>query len=71
MGQNNCFLRKLVWVIAFGATFLLKLLINVSVGSLHEDLGEDLGSWTHGDSTLTRKLVWPTLITFMLILHSC
>jgi hypothetical protein len=43
MGQNNCFPKKVVWVIPFGATFLLKLLINVSVGSLHEDLGEDLG----------------------------
>ena len=51
MGQNNCFPRKLVWVIIpFGATFLLKRSINVLVGSLHEDLGEDPGSWTHGDS---------------------
>ena len=36
------------------------------VGILHEDLGEDLGSWTHGNSTLTKKLVWSMLIISML-----
>ena len=25
------------------------------VGSLHEDLGEDLGAWTHVNSTLIRR----------------
>jgi hypothetical protein len=29
----------------------------VLVGSFHEDLGEDTGSWTHVNSTLTRKVV--------------
>jgi hypothetical protein len=29
---------------------------------LREDLREDPRSWTHVYSTLTRKLVWPTLI---------
>ena len=33
--------------ILFCATFVLKLIFNVLVGSLHEELGEDLGSWTH------------------------
>jgi hypothetical protein len=32
------------------------------VGSLCEDLGERLRSWTHINTTMTRKLVWPTLI---------
>ena len=27
------------------------------VGSLHEDFGKKLGSWTHVDSILTRTLV--------------
>ena len=38
--------------------YLCLSLFNVLVKSLHEDLG----SWTHVNSTLTRKLVWPTLI---------
>lgn len=37
---------------------------NVMVASLREDLGED-----HGISIFTRKLVWPMLITFMMIFH--
>ena len=44
--------------------------IIVLVKSFHENLGEDLGSWTHSNSTLTRKSLWPTLIIFMLTFHS-
>ena len=32
-------------------------MFNVLVESLLEDLGEDLGSWTHINSTLTRTVV--------------
>ena len=32
------------------------------VKNLLEDLGEELGSWAHINSTMTRKLMWPTLI---------
>ena len=35
---------------------------DVLVTSLHEDLEKDLVSWTHINSTSTRKLAWPTLI---------
>ena len=45
------------------------ILCKVLVISLYEDLGEDPGSWTHGDSTLSRKLVWSTLIISTLVLH--
>lgn len=51
------------------ATFVLELLLKVFVGSLQEDLGEDLGSSTQIISTLTRILVWPTLIISTLIFH--
>ena len=46
----------------FCVTFVLKLLFNVLVGSLHKNSREDLGSWTHIKSTLIRKLVCPMLI---------
>ena len=36
------------------------------VESLHGDLGEDMGCWTRINSTMTRKLVLPTLIISML-----
>lgn len=32
------------------------------VGSLHQDSGEELGSWTYVNFTLTRKLVWLRLL---------
>ena len=32
-------------------------------------LEEDMRSWTHLNSTLTRKLQWPTLIIFTIIFH--
>ena len=51
------------------ATFVLYLIFNVLVGSLNEDLGKDLGSWTHVNSTLTRKLDWPKLIIWSPISH--
>ena len=38
-------------VILFCATFVLKLIFGVLVGSLHEDFGEDPGFWTHINST--------------------
>jgi hypothetical protein len=31
----------------FGSTFILNPIFIVLVGNLHEDCGEDLGSWTH------------------------
>ena len=43
-------------------TFAMQLIINVLAKSLHEDLGEDSGSWTHAYFTLTGRLMWPTLI---------
>ena len=48
----------------FCVTFVVQLMFNVVVGSLHEDSGEDPGSWTCNSSTVTRKSVWPTLIIF-------
>ena len=30
-------------------------MFNMLVGNFYEDLGEDLGSWTHVNSTLTKK----------------
>ena len=51
------------------ATFVLKLILYVLVKSLHEDFGKDPRSWTHIISTLTRKLVRPTLINSTLIFH--
>jgi hypothetical protein len=53
-----------MWVITLlCATFVFVLLnFNVLVKSLREDLGEDPRSCTHVNSTLTTKLVWPTLI---------
>jgi hypothetical protein len=56
-------------IILYYAAFSLQRIFNVLVGSLLKDLREDLGSWTHINSTLTRKLVWPTLITSTLIFH--
>ena len=32
-------------------------IFNVLVGSLHEDLGEHMGSWIHINSTLARYLM--------------
>ena len=46
----------------FCATFASQVMFSVLVGSLCEDLGEDLESWTHINSTSTIRLVWPTLI---------
>ena len=42
--------------------FCPETISNVLVGSLHEDLEEDPGSWSYGNFILTRKLVWPMLI---------
>ena len=37
-----------MWVITlFSATFVLWLILNVLIKSLHEDLGKDLESWTY------------------------
>lgn len=47
---------------SFCTTFVLKLVFNVLVRCLHEDLREDLRSWTNENSTMTRKLVRSTLI---------
>ena len=47
---------------SFCAMFVLQLLFDMLVGSLNEDLGEDPMSWTHVNSTLTKKSLWPTLI---------
>jgi hypothetical protein len=44
-------------IILVSATFVLQVIFNVLVGSLYEDLGEDLGSWAHINSTLTRKII--------------
>ena len=38
------------------------ILCKMSIECLLKDLGEDLGSWTHGNYALTRKLMWSTLI---------
>lgn len=60
VGHTNYFPRKLLWMTTlFGATFVLKLIFNVLVESQQEDLEEDLGFSTHGDSTLTIKFVLP------------
>ena len=37
--------------------------------SFHKNLGEDPGSWNDIYSIMTKKLVWPMLIIFMLIFH--
>ena len=50
--------------------FVPELIFSVLVGSLHGDLGEDPRFWTNNNSTLTRKLVWSTLIILMLIFYS-
>ena len=66
----DCFPRKVMWIIIlFCATCVLQLIFKVLVGSLHEDLQEDPGSWTYVNSTLTEKLVCRTLIISMLIFH--
>ena len=52
MGPSNFFLE-----INVGDHFILQVIFNVLVGSLCGDLGKDPRSWTHVDSTLTRKLV--------------
>ena len=64
MGHVNCCPINLMWaIILCHATFVLKLIFNVLVDNLHEDLGECPRSWTtHMNSALTRKLVWPALI---------
>lgn len=46
----------------FFVTFVLKLVFIVLFGSLHEELEEDHAIWTQVNSTLTSKLVQPTLI---------
>jgi hypothetical protein len=47
-----------MWVIILlCATFLLKEIFNVLVGSLCEYLGKDMSSWTHVYPTLSRELV--------------
>jgi hypothetical protein len=58
------------WVtILFYATFVLEVILKLLVRSLQEDSGEDLGSSAHIISTLTRWLVWPTLIISTLIFY--
>lgn len=54
-------------ILLFSTTFVLQLIFLVLVESLHADLWEDLGSWTHVNAALTRKLVWPLLIISTLI----
>ena len=49
-------------IILFCDAFVLQLVFIVFVKSLYEELAEDLESWTHVNCTLTRELVWPTLI---------
>jgi hypothetical protein len=51
MNVGDCFL--FLWVLIF----ILKIIFNILVGSLYEDLGEDSESWTHVSSTLTTKLM--------------
>ena len=52
-----------MWVIIiFCTTLLLQTIFNVLVESIHEDFRENPRSWTHVNSTLTRKLATPTLI---------
>ena len=45
----------------------ITILFSVLVGSHGEGLKEDPGCWTHIGSTLTRKLLQPTLIISTLI----
>lgn len=57
MGHNNCFPKKLLLVISlFSTMFVLHIMFSVLVGSLYEDVGEDPGSWTHVNSTLSEEL---------------
>ena len=66
MGHINRFCRKLMWLITLiYATFVLELIPKVLVISPQEDLG----SWTHIISTLTRQLEWPTFNCFHVIGH--
>ena len=44
-------------------------MLNAFDNSLHEDLLEDLGPWTHIDSNLIAKLVWLNLVISKLIFH--
>ena len=56
MGHINYFSRKSIWaIIQFLCCYkvIVLFLCKALVGSLHEDLGEDLGSWTPSNSTLT------------------
>ena len=58
-----------MWVnILFCEIVVLQLKFNVLVGNLHADLGEDSGTWTHGNFTSTRKFVWRMLL-FTTLLH--
>ena len=60
MDHNTCFCIILLWMIVLlFVTYVLQLIFNVLVGSLHEDLGEDLGSWIH--VTLEESLSITTL----------
>jgi hypothetical protein len=43
------------------------VICKVLVGSFHEDLQVDQGSWTNINSTLARKLMWPMLMISTLI----
>lgn len=60
MDHINCFSRKFMWKLY--ATFGLYLLSNVLVGSLQEYFVEIMGSWSHVNFTLNKKLVWPCLL---------
>ena len=53
----------------FMCYFWSKLIGKLFFGSLHEDLGEDPGSWIHIKSTLSIKSMWLTLIISTLIFH--
>lgn len=39
------------------------------VGTLKEDRGKDVGSWTQNISTPSRKLEWPALTISTLLFH--
>ena len=63
--EHYIYSMNLVWIIVSflemnvgDYVFLCYLLCKGLVGSLHEDTREDTGSWTHGNSNLTRNLAW-------------
>ena len=57
-----------MWVIELiYITFDLESMLKVLVGSLREDLGENPWSWARIIATLSRHIVWPTIIISPLV----